>query len=80
MAVTRLTIDTESVMATDKQILRSKQGVTLTKVTLRSGSMPVDVVYVVASKRTSEAPNFHDEISAVRHFEAEVEQSRQNLI
>ena len=64
-------------MSTDKEILRSKQGVTLTKVTLRSGAMPVDVAYVVSSKRTSEAPNFHDEVSAVRHFEAEVERSTQ---
>jgi len=65
-------------MATDKEVLRSKQGVMLTKVTLRSGSIPVDVAYVVANKRTKEAPNFHDEISAVRHFEAEVERAQQN--
>ncbi len=60
------------VMPSDKEVIRSEAGVTLTKVSLRSGSSVVAVAYVVKSKRTPKAPNFDNLPAAEIGFQEEV--------
>ena len=56
----------------EKKILRSEAGVTLTEVSLRSGSAVVATAYVVKSRRTPEAPNFDNLAAAEIGFREEV--------
>ena len=59
-------------MASEKTILRAEQGVTLTEVTLRSGSAVVNTAYVVKSRRTPEVRNFNNLAAAEAGFREEV--------
>jgi hypothetical protein len=59
-------------MASEKRILRSEHGVTLTEVTLRSGSAIAAVAYVVQNRRTPEAPNFSNLALAEAAFREEI--------
>lgn len=59
-------------MPSEKRILKAEHGVTLTEVTLRSGSAVVAVAYVVKSRRTPEAPNFDNLAAAEVGFNEEV--------
>jgi hypothetical protein len=56
----------------ERKILRSEAGVTLTEVSLRSGSAVVATAYVVKSRRTPEAPNFDNLSAAETGFREEV--------
>jgi hypothetical protein len=59
-------------MASEKRILKSAGGVTLTEVALRSGSAISALAYTVRSKRTPEAPNFDNLPAAELAFRDEV--------
>ena len=59
-------------MASEKKIIRAEHGVTLTEVTLRSGSAVVATQFVIESERTPEAPNFSDLVAAETAFREEV--------
>lgn len=62
-------------MATDRQVIRTENGVVLTKVTLRSGAFPVSETFIVSSKRTPEVPNFEALAAAEAYFTDEVARS-----
>lgn len=65
-------------MPSNKKVLKAEHGVTLTEVTLSSGSAVVAVAYVayvayvVKSRRTPEAPNFDNLAAADVGFNEEV--------
>lgn len=59
-------------MSSNKKVLKAEHGVTLTEVTLSSGSAVVSVAYVVKSRRTPEAPNFDNMAAADVGFNEEV--------
>lgn len=59
-------------MPSEKRILKTEHGVTLTEVTLRAGVAVAAVAYVVKSRRTPEAPNFDNLAAAEAGFKAEV--------
>ncbi len=59
-------------MTSERNILRSEHGVTLTEVALRSGDAIAAVAYVVRSGRTPEAPNFANVALAEAAFCEEV--------
>jgi hypothetical protein len=59
-------------MPSNKKVLKAERGVTLTEVTLSSGSTVVAVAYVVKSRRTPEVPNFDNLAAADVGFNEEV--------
>lgn len=60
---------------TEKTLLKSDRGVTLTKVALRQNGIVIDQQFTVSTKREPGAKNFPDEQAAQDHFAKEVERS-----
>ena len=59
-------------MSAARQILRTKAGAVLVKVTLPAGALPAAVAYTVSSKRTPEVASFDILDAAEAYFAAEV--------
>jgi hypothetical protein len=62
-------------MASEREVLAARNGVFLEQVTLYSGNTPVDIRFVVKSRRTAEVPNFGGISEAQQYFDEEVQRS-----
>lgn len=62
-------------MSTERNILRTAQGVTLTEVILRDGATTADRTYVIGTLRSPETTSFASFAEADAQYLAEVEAS-----
>ncbi len=64
-------------MASEKQVLQTRNGVILEQVTLRDGSIAVSIASVVKRPLTPEVRNFGGVITAQQYFNEEVQRCTQ---